>query len=82
MVADPARPGLENCHFSFVFPLRDILFETALYGEPPRRCGVDDLAIEAYNDFGIVGQQRAAFRRFVAALGLQPRAIARGDLRS
>jgi sterol desaturase/sphingolipid hydroxylase (fatty acid hydroxylase superfamily) len=70
MRADPARPGLENCNFSFVFPLWDMLFGTALYREPPRPCGVDHPAIDADNGRGLVAQQVAAIRRMLTALNL------------
>lgn len=71
MVADHQRPHLHNCNFSLVFPIWDILFNTALYNEPPRPCGVDDPAIDADNDLGVIGQQLAGFRRFV--VGWRPR---------
>jgi sterol desaturase/sphingolipid hydroxylase (fatty acid hydroxylase superfamily) len=66
MRADPARPGFHNCNFALVFPLWDILFGTALYREPPHPCGVDDAAIDADNERGLIGQQVAGLRRFAA----------------
>lgn len=66
MRANPARPGFHNCNFALVFPIWDILFGTALYKEPPHPCGVDDPAIDADNALGLVGQQIAGLRRFVA----------------
>lgn len=68
MRADPSRPGLHNCNFALAFPVWDILFGTALYKEPPHPCGVDDPAIDADNERGLIGQQVAGFRRFVAGL--------------
>ncbi len=66
MRADPARPGFHNCNFALVFPLWDILFGTALYKEPPHPCGVDDPAIDTDNELGLIDQQVAGLRRFVA----------------
>src|SRR4030095_2268151 len=40
MRADASRPGLHQCNFSQTFPIWDILFKTALYGEAPRATGV------------------------------------------
>ncbi len=81
MIGDPARPGLQNCNFSFVFPLWDILFGTALFGEPPRACGVNDSGIDADNELGIAAQQWAAIRRLLTAAGLRRlRALPRRDL--
>ncbi|GAA0712119.1 sterol desaturase family protein [Dokdonella soli] len=71
MVGDPARPGLQNCNFSFVFPVWDIVFGTALYGEPARPCGVADAGIDADNELGLVAQQGAALRRFLNAIGMR-----------
>lgn len=68
MRADPSRPGLHNCNFALVFPIWDILFGTALYNEPARPCGVDDPAVDADNELGLLAQQRAGFRRFLKAL--------------
>ncbi len=66
MRADPTRPGLHNCNFALIFPIWDILFGTALYQEPLHPCGVDDPAIDADNTRGLIGQQIAGLRRFVA----------------
>jgi sterol desaturase/sphingolipid hydroxylase (fatty acid hydroxylase superfamily) len=68
MRADPARPGLHDCNFSVIFPLWDILFGTALYGQAPRPCGVGDPAIDADNNLGLVAQQLAGLARFWRAL--------------
>jgi sterol desaturase/sphingolipid hydroxylase (fatty acid hydroxylase superfamily) len=64
MRTDHARPGLHNCNFAFVFPIWDILFGTALFGEPARPTGVGDPTVDADNEHGIVGQQIRAFQRF------------------
>lgn len=66
MKAKTARPGLPYCNFSLIFPIWDILFGTALYNEPVHPCGVDDPAIDADNDLGLIGQQAAGLRRFLA----------------
>lgn len=70
MRADPKRPGLHNCNFALIFPIWDIVFGTALYGEAPRPCGVDDPAVDADNERSLIAQQLAGFRRFLA--GLRP----------
>ena len=68
MRADPDRPGLHRCNFTQAFPLWDILFGTALYGEPPRATGVTDPVVDADNERGLIGQQWAALRRFGGAI--------------
>ncbi len=68
MRIDPERPHLHNCNFALVFPIWDILFGTALYGEKPHPCGVDDPAIDADNEKGFLGQQWAGLVRFRNAL--------------
>jgi sterol desaturase/sphingolipid hydroxylase (fatty acid hydroxylase superfamily) len=75
MRVDSARPNLHNCNFSLVFPVWDILFGTALYNEAPRPCGVDDPAVDADNDLGVVGQQLAGLRRFANGFRRRPRAV-------
>lgn len=72
MRADPARPGLHNCNFALVFPIWDILFGTALYNEPPRPCGVDDPAVDADNERGLVAQQIAGLNRLARSLQPKP----------
>ncbi len=67
MHVDYERPGLHNCNFSQAFPVWDLLFGTALYGEPPRTTGVTDPVVDADNDRGLIGQQFAALRRFRGA---------------
>ncbi len=68
MRIDPERPHLHNCNFALVFPIWDILFGTALYGEKAHPCGVDDPAIDADNEKGFFGQQWAGLQRFARAL--------------
>lgn len=57
MRVDPRRPTLHACNYAFVFPLWDIVFGTALYGEPVRATGVGDPTVDEDNDHGIAGQQ-------------------------
>lgn len=73
MVIDPERPHLHNCNFALVFPVWDIVFGTALYGEPLHPCGVEDPEIDADNTRGFLGQQWAGLQRFARALGLRRR---------
>lgn len=68
MRVDPDRPNLHNCNFALVFPVWDMLFGTALYGEPPRPTGVGDPMVEVDNQRGILGQQLGALRRFAGAV--------------
>ena len=68
MRADPHDAVNYNCNFALVLPLWDILFRTALYGEAPRPCGVDDPDIDADNERSWLGQQIAGFERFFRAL--------------
>jgi len=68
MRADPGRPGLHCCNFAQAFPAWDILFGTALYGEPPRATGVTDPVVDADNGRSLIGQQWAALQRFWVAL--------------
>lgn len=64
MRVDPARPGLHNCNYSFVFPIWDILFGTALYGEAVRPTGVGDPTVDADNRYGLLAQQWRVLKRF------------------
>jgi sterol desaturase/sphingolipid hydroxylase (fatty acid hydroxylase superfamily) len=68
MIVDPARPGLHNCNFSQAFPLWDILFGTALYHEPPHPTGVCDPMVDIDNQYGLLGQQWQAIKRFWGAV--------------
>ncbi|SEC91129.1 Sterol desaturase/sphingolipid hydroxylase, fatty acid hydroxylase superfamily [Rhizobiales bacterium GAS188] len=68
MRADPKDAINYNCNFALVLPVWDIMFRTALYGEEPRPCGVDDPDIDADNQRSWLGQQIAGFQRFFRAL--------------
>ena len=68
MRAHPERPGLHRCNFAQAFPVWDILFGTALYGERSRVTGVTDPVVDADNDRGLIGQQWAALQRFWGAI--------------
>ena len=68
MRADPKDAVNYNCNFALVLPIWDIVFRTALYGEEPRPCGVDDPDIDADNERSWAGQQIAGFQRFFRAL--------------
>ncbi len=63
MKADPARAGLHNCNFGQTFSIWDVVFGTALYGEPPRPTGVGDPAIDADNERGLIAMQLHALKR-------------------
>ncbi len=67
MVVDPERPGLHNCNFGQVFSVWDILFGTALYGEPVRPTGVNDPVVDADNDRGLIAMQWHTLKRFWGA---------------
>ncbi|NCT66426.1 MAG: sterol desaturase family protein [Rhodanobacteraceae bacterium] len=68
MIVDPERPRLHDCNYGQVFSLWDVLFGTALYGEPPRPTGVGDPMVDIDNERGLVAMQWGAFRRFWGAL--------------
>jgi hypothetical protein len=67
MRVDPQRPQLHACNYAFIFPLWDILFSTALFGEPAHPTGVGDPMVDADNQRGIVAQQLVTLRRFWGA---------------
>jgi len=67
MRVDPDRPTLHACNYAFIFPLWDIVFGTALFGEAARPTGVGDPMVDADNQRGIVGQQLHTLRRFWGA---------------
>lgn len=67
MVVDPDRPALHNCNFGQVFSVWDILFGTALYGEPLRPTGVNDPVVDADNDRGLIAMQWYTLKRFWGA---------------
>ncbi|MDR0781591.1 MAG: sterol desaturase family protein [Pseudomonadales bacterium] len=68
MVLDPARPLLHNCNFGQVLPVWDIVFGTALYGEPPRPTGVSDPVVDADNGRGLIAMQWYTLKRFWGAV--------------
>jgi sterol desaturase/sphingolipid hydroxylase (fatty acid hydroxylase superfamily) len=68
MIVDPDRPRLHDCNYGQVLSIWDVLFGTALYGEPPRSTGVGDPMVDADNERGLVAMQWGAFRRFWGAL--------------
>ncbi|MFC5740380.1 sterol desaturase family protein [Dyella tabacisoli] len=68
MLVDPTRPKLHNCNFGQVFSIWDVVFGTALYGEPPRPTGVGDPVVDSDNEFGLVGLHWNAFKRFWGAV--------------
>ncbi|MBD8899901.1 hypothetical protein [Rhodanobacter sp. DHG33] len=65
---DRDRPQLHYCNFAFIFPVWDILFGTALFGEPAYPTGVGDPMMDADNRRGVVGQQLYVLRRFWGVL--------------
>ncbi|OOG46892.1 sterol desaturase family protein [Rhodanobacter sp. C01] len=67
MRVDPDRPQLHACNYAFIFPLWDIVFGTALFGEPAHPTGVGDPMVDADNQRGIVAQQLVTLRRFWGA---------------
>lgn len=68
MRVDPDQPTLHACNYAFIFPIWDILFGTALYGQPVRPTGVCDPTVDADNRYGMVGQQLTTLRRWWAAI--------------
>ncbi len=67
MVMDHARPGLHHCNYGQVFSVWDIMFHTALFGEPLRPTGVGDPVVDADNARGVIAMQWGALRRFWGA---------------
>jgi sterol desaturase/sphingolipid hydroxylase (fatty acid hydroxylase superfamily) len=67
MRVDPQRPQLHARNYAFIFPLWDIVFGTALFGEPVHPTGVGDPMVDADNQRGIVAQQLVTLRRFWGA---------------
>jgi sterol desaturase/sphingolipid hydroxylase (fatty acid hydroxylase superfamily) len=68
MVVDPQRPDLHNCNFGQVFAFWDVLFGTALYGEPARPTGVADPMVDRDNELGLVALQWEGLKRFWGAV--------------
>jgi sterol desaturase/sphingolipid hydroxylase (fatty acid hydroxylase superfamily) len=67
MQVDPQRPTLHNCNFGQVLSVWDVLFGTALYGEPPRPTGVTDPVVDADNGRGLIAMQWYTLKRFWGA---------------
>jgi sterol desaturase/sphingolipid hydroxylase (fatty acid hydroxylase superfamily) len=82
MRVDPQRPELHRCNFGQVLSIWDVLFGTALYGEPPRQTGVGDPTVDADNARGLVAMQIGALKRFWGAVrridGWKPGEVAFG----
>ncbi|MES1154226.1 MAG: sterol desaturase family protein, partial [Rhodanobacter sp.] len=82
MLVDPERPTLHHCNYGQVLSVWDVLFGTALYGEPPRPTGVGDPVVDADNNHGLVGLHWAALKRFWVAVrqpaGWRPGEVAFG----
>lgn len=68
MLVDPDRPGLHNCNFGQVFSIWDVVFGTALYGEPVRPTGVGDPLVDDDNNHGLLGLHWNALKRFWGAV--------------
>lgn len=68
MLVDPERPGLHNCNFGQVFSIWDVIFGTALYGEPVRPTGVGDPMVDDDNNHGLMGLHWNALKRFWGAV--------------
>jgi hypothetical protein len=68
MLVDPTRPKLHNCNFGQVLSIWDVLFGTALYGEPLRPTGVGDPMVDDDNNHNLIGLHWNAFRRFWGAV--------------
>lgn len=68
MIMDYERPDLHNCNYGQVLSVWDVLFGTALYGEPVRPTGIGDPMIDIDNERGLVALQWGAHRRFWGAV--------------
>lgn len=68
MLVDPARPGLHNCNYGQVFSIWDVLFRTALYGEPVRPTGVGDPVVDADNNYSLLGLHWISTKRFLGVV--------------
>ena len=83
MLVDPDRPGLHNCNYGQVLSIWDVLFGTALYGEPLRPTGVGDPLVDADNNHGLIGLHWVALKRFWGAVrcieGWRPGEVAFGE---
>ncbi|MGH8122411.1 MAG: sterol desaturase family protein [Rudaea sp.] len=67
MRVNPHRPTLHNCNFGQVLSIWDILFGTALFGQPVLPTGVGDPMVDADNERGLIAMQWGAMRRFWGA---------------
>ena len=80
MRVDPARPWLHHCNYGQVLSIWDVVFGTALYGEPARPTGVADPTVDADNERGLVAMQWETLKRFWGAFsrpeGWQPGEVA------
>jgi sterol desaturase/sphingolipid hydroxylase (fatty acid hydroxylase superfamily) len=83
MLVDPERPKLHNCNYGQVLSVWDVLFGTALYGEPLRPTGVGDPIVDADNEHGLIGLHWAALKRFWVCVrrldGWKPGEVAFGE---
>lgn len=68
MLVDPERPDLHNCNYGQVFSIWDVMFGTALHGEPVRPTGVGDPMIDADNNYSLIGLHWVSTRRFLGAV--------------
>jgi len=68
MLVDPERPTLHICNYGQVFSIWDVIFGTALYGEPLRPTGVGDPVVDADNNYGLIGLHWASLKRFWGAV--------------
>ena len=68
MLVDPERPKLHNCNYGQVFSIWDVIFGTALYGEPPRPTGVGDPVVDHDNELTLLGLHIYSTKRFLAVV--------------
>jgi sterol desaturase/sphingolipid hydroxylase (fatty acid hydroxylase superfamily) len=68
MLVDPERPNLHNCNYGQVFSIWDVVFRTALYGEPTRATGVGDPVVDADNNYSLLGLHWVSTKRFLGAV--------------
>ncbi|HTR00669.1 MAG TPA: sterol desaturase family protein [Candidatus Acidoferrum sp.] len=64
MVADHEKPGFHNVNFGQVLSVWDVLFGTALYGEPIHPTGVADPTVDADNGRNLAVMQWYTLKRF------------------
>lgn len=68
MLIDHDRPDLHNCNFGQVLSVWDVVFGTALYGEPLRPTGVGDPMVDIDNERSLIALQWGAHKRFWGAV--------------